>query len=174
MILLLAVSVQAQSVADAARKERERRASLKPTATIRAEGVPPAAPVAESARAGEAKKPEEGKADAPKPADTAASDKAKEAPKPQVPKVDPNKEWNDQVDKLRAKLSSLQDDERTLQLQINELNNQIYAPVVDLGAKDQAVARVGEIQQRLAAVRLDSDQTKKTLDAMQLQGPPKK
>jgi len=209
VILLVAASVHAQSLADIARKERERRANLKPAAVIKAEGGPaapaasgaspapaPAAPGAEAAKAGEtakaeeAKKPEEAKANnssspatpAPPagPADakaadkSAASDKPKEPPKPQPPAVDPAKEWNAQVDKLRQKIVSLQEEEAATQLRINQLNNQIYAPVVDQAAKDQALVQVGEAQQKLGTVRLELDQTRRALDSLQLQGPPKK
>jgi hypothetical protein len=194
VILLVAASVHAQSLADAARKERERRANLKPAAVIKAEGNPapagpaavPAAtpgPAAEAPKAEEAKKPEEaGPADA-KAADKSApsdktaekpADKPKEPPKPPAPAVDPAKEWNAQVDKFRTKIQALQDEEAATQLRINQLNNQIYAPVVDQAAKDQALAQVADAQQKLGAVRLELDQTRKTLEALQLQGPPKK
>ncbi len=210
VILLVAASVHAQSLADIARRERERRANLKPAAVIKAEGTPaapaapaPAAPGAEAAKAGEpakgeeAKKPEEAKpanagpatpaapagpADAKAADKSAASDKPaekpaekpKEPPKPQPPAVDPAKEWNAQVDKLRQKIVSLQEEEAATQLRINQLNNQIYAPVVDQAAKDQALGQVGEAQQKLGSVRLELDQTRRALDTLQLQGPPKK
>ena len=148
VILLVAVSVHAQSLADAARKERERRAHLKPAPVIQAEGAPSPA----GAKGEEGKKPEE---------------------PPKTP-VDPVKEYNDLLQKLRARVMVLQDDEAATQLQINDLTNQINAPVVDQAAKDQAVARLGDARQKLPAVRQELDQTKKTLDTMQLQGPPKK
>jgi hypothetical protein len=206
VILLVAASVHAQSLADVARKERERRASLKPATVIKAEGTPapaapaagpagpaaPAAPAGEAPKAEEAKKPEEAKpntgapAAAPAgpatPADAKAAEKPgdktaeqpKEPPKPQPPPVDPTKEWNAQLDKVRAKIQSLQDEEAATQLRINQLNNQIYAPVVDQAAKDQALAQIGDAQQKLSAVRLELDQTRRALETLQLQGPPKK
>jgi len=148
VILLVAVSVHAQSLADAARKERERRAHLKSAQVIQAEGAP-----------------------------SPAGDKAEEGKKPQEPPktpVDPVKEYNDLLQKLRARVMVLQDDEAATQLQINDLTNQINAPVVDQGTKDQTLALLGDARQKLAAVRLELDQTRKTLDTMQLQGPPKK
>ena len=197
VILLMAVSVHAQSLADAARKERERRAHVKSAEIIKAEGNTSTAPAAGAgattatgAKAEEAKKPEaaadtakptestpaEGKtATAEKATDkTAAPEKPKEAAKPQAPAVDPTKEWNDQLQRLRAKIQALQQEEAAVQLQINEINNQIFAPVVDQATKDQALARVGEARQRLDAVRLELDQTRKTLESTQLQGPAKK
>jgi len=189
VILLVAASVHAQSLADVARKERERRANLKPAAVIKAEGAP--APAAEAPKAEEAKKPEEAKPNTAAPADAKATDKSagsekpgeasdksaekpKEPPKPQPPAVDPVKEWNAQLDKVRAKIQSLQEEEAATQLRINQLNNQIYAPVVDQAAKDQALAQVGDAQQKLSAVRLELDQTRRALETLQLQGPPKK
>src|SRR5438105_13638841 len=51
VILLVAASVHAQSLADAARKERERRANLKPPqVVVKAEGTPSAAPAPEAAK----------------------------------------------------------------------------------------------------------------------------
>jgi len=196
VILLMAVSVHAQSLADAARKERERRAHLKSAEIIKAEGNTSTAPAAggtavTGAKAEEGKKPEEAAAASAKPAEgtpaegktvttekatdkAAASDKPKEPPKPQAPAIDPTKEWNDQLQRLRAKIQALQQEEASVQLQINEINNQIYAPVVDQATKDQALARVGEARQRLETVRLELDQTRKTLESTQLQGPAKK
>src|SRR5262249_21678950 len=97
VILLVAVSVHAQSLADAARKERGRRANLKPAEVIKAEGVPSPA----GAKAGEGKKPEE----------------------PPKPPIDPVKEYNDQLQKLRARVQALQDEEAATQLQISDLTN---------------------------------------------------
>jgi hypothetical protein len=146
-IVLVAVSVQAQSLADIARQERERQAHLKPTQIITGTGSGAAVPTGASAS-----KTEE----------------------PKKPSVDPVKEYNDQVDKLRGKILSLQDEETATQLQINELNNQVYAPVVDQDVKDQALTVVGAAQMKLADVRKELDETRKTLEALLAQGPPKK
>src|SRR5207249_1756044 len=100
VILLVAASVHAQSLADVAGSEKPGEASDK------------------------------------------SAEKPKEPPKPQPPAVDPVKEWNAQLDKVRAKIQSLQEEEAATQLRINQLNNQIYAPVVDQAAKDQALAQV--------------------------------
>ena len=148
VILLAAACLNAQSLADVARKERDRRSHLKSAQVIKAEGVPTPAGA----------KTEEGK----KPAEP-----------PKTP-VDPVKEYNDQLQKLRVKVQTLMDDESATQLQLNELTNQINAPVVDQATKDQAVARLGDARQKLAAVRTELDQTRKTLETLQLQGPPKK
>ena len=146
-IVLVAASVQAQNLADLARQERERQAHLKPAQIITGTGSGAAAvPAVQTA--------------APKT-------------EPKKPAVDPVKEYNDQIDKLRTKIRALQDEETATQLQINELNNQVYAPVVDQAAKDQALTVVGAAQQKLADLRKELDETRKTLEALQAEGPPK-
>src|SRR5213594_2899576 len=139
-IVLMAVCVHAQSLADAARKERERRAHLKPAVVIKAEGSP-------------------------------ASARAEEPVKPQPPAVDPIKEWNEQIQKLLAKIQALQLEETATELQIIELNNQIFAPVIDQTTKDQALAHLGEARTRLAALASELGQTTQTLETIQIQGP---
>ncbi len=174
VLLLLAISVQAQSLADAARMERARRANLKSVFVLKAEGAP--APVPAAVAAGDAKAGE-GKAGDTKPENAKAGSTAtsKDLPKPQAPPpVDANKIWNDEVEKLRAKVRDLQDQETALQLQQNELTNQVFAPITEPAAHDRAQAQLGENQTKLAAVRADLDQAKKILDATLLQGPPKK
>jgi TolA-binding protein len=146
-IVLVAVSVQAQSLADTARQERERQAHLKPTQTIIETGGSVAVPAG---------------------APASKTEEPKKAP------VDPVKEYNDQMDKLREKIRSLQGEETATQLQINELNNQVYAPVVEQAEKDQALAVVGAAQMKLADVRKELDEARKTLEVLQAQGPPKK
>jgi len=49
----------------------------------------------------------------------------------------------------------------------------MLAPVSDQNAKDEAQTQIGATQSKLNAVRGELDLTKKTLDEMQAQGPPK-
>jgi TolA-binding protein len=146
-ILWVAVSVQAQSLADLARHERERQSHLKPAQVITGTGTGASVPAGRPAQ-----KTEESKKTA----------------------VDPVKEYNDQIEKLRSKIRSLQDEETATQLQINELNNQVYAAIVDQAAKDESLAVVGAAQMKLADIRKELTDTRKTLEAMETQGPPKK
>jgi hypothetical protein len=146
VILLTTVSVQAQSLADLARQERERQAHLKPAQVIIGTGGG---------------------------ASVAAGQTAPKAEEPKKPAIDPVKEYNDQVDKLRMKLRSLQDEETATQLQINELNNQVYAPVVDQAAKDQALTVVGAAQMKLADIRKELGEARTGLQALEAQGPPR-
>jgi len=147
-ILWLAASVQAQSLADLARHERERQAHLKPAQVITGTGSGANVPAGQSA--------------------------AQKADEPKKTAVDPVRDYNDQVDKLRTKIRSLQDEETATQLQISEFNNQVYAAVVDQAAKDEALATVGAAQMKLADIRKELADTRKTLEALEAQGPPKK
>jgi len=147
IILSLAVSVQAQSLADAAKKERDRQANLKPVLVITSFG--------ENIRSPETAAP------------------SQEVPKTETSAPpDPVKAWNDKADQLRKKILSLQEQEPLLQLKQNDLTNQVYATVIDQTTKDQAVVQLGDVQQQLAALRSDLDTAKKTLDEMVLKGPP--
>src|SRR5437667_1746846 len=102
VILLLAVSAQAQSLADAARKERARRAHLKPAEVFEAEGFP-----SSTGTPGEGIQPE------------------LQAARPQPPAIDLTMEWNERIRGLVAKIQALQVEETATELQINQLNNQI-------------------------------------------------
>lgn len=166
VILLLAISVQAQTLADAARKERERQAKFKPTRVIIAEGPRTVAAATDGAKTSAAQPTDHDEAEAGQKATTPAE-------QPAAAKPDPMVEYNAQLDKLRARIRQLQDQETALQLQVNQLTNQVFAPIIDPAAKDQAQARLGQVQQQLTSTRVELDQTKKTLDAVQLQGPPK-
>lgn len=163
VILLLAVSVQAQTLAELARKERQRQAGLK-ARVLSIEGVPSDAADEKAADRKAAAAAKEGPE---KPAAATAS-----AP-PKPPGPDPAAAWNAELEKLRARIRQLQDQETALQLQVNQLNNQIFAAVVDPAAQKQAQTRLGTTQQQLAATRTELEQTRKTLDALQLQGPKK-
>jgi DNA repair exonuclease SbcCD ATPase subunit len=145
VMLLLATSVQAQSIADAARQERERQAKVKSTMVFKETGPPPA-PVEE-----------------------------KVVPKANTPSTpDPLALWNARVDELRAKIKDLQEQEIALQLQQTQLQNQVSAPIIDPAAKEQAQNDVAQNMQQLAKVREDLDTSRKELDALQALGPPKK
>jgi hypothetical protein len=163
IILLVAISVQAQTLADIARQERARRAQLNTRAVTTVVSIP----VPESKPASADAKPADPKANAAKPAAPATP------ATPQAPSVDPLKDWNERTDKLRKQVQDLQDQETSLQLQVNQLTNQLFAPVIDQETKNITQTRLGEVQNQLMAVRAELDQTKRTLDAMNQQGPPK-
>src|SRR5581483_1985484 len=110
VMLLLAISVEAQAIVDAARQERARQARLKSTITIKETGTP-APPQTEKA---------------------AGAEKLEKPPAP-----DPVEVWNGKMDQLRKEIRDLQDQDVALQLQKTQLQNQVYATVVDPAAKDQ-------------------------------------
>ena len=140
-------TLQGQSLADFARQERERQAHLKPTQVIAGTGTgATTAPAAQTGLAGTGEK---------------------------QPAGDPVREYNDRLDKLRTTIRTLQDEDTATQLQINEFNNQVYAPVVDQAAKDQALTLVGAAQERLADIRKELDARTKELQALVAEGPPK-
>lgn len=64
--------------------------------------------------------------------------------------------------------------ENTVQLQVNQLTTEFYAPVTTQDAKNQTQSRLASAQNRLASVRQDLETTRKQLAAMEAQGPPKK
>ncbi len=146
-------------------KEHDGKPSSRPTIVIKESGTPSAA--TEPGAAAPAAAPA---AEAAKPADSTQA--AKDLSKPKAP--DPVEVWNGKLDQLRAKIRDLQDQETALQLQQTEIQNQVYAPVVDPAIKDQAQAALAENQLKLARVREDLDTFKKDLDTLQLAGPPKK
>ena len=80
---------------------------------------------------------------------------------------------NAEIAKLQVRILDLENQERTLQLQVNQFTNQMLAPVTDQNAKDEAQTQIGAAQSKLNAVRAEMDVTKKTLVEVQTQGPPK-
>ena len=168
LLLLVAGSLSAQTIADVARKERERHAQVKAVRVItstepKAEEPKPAPPANDPAKVGDA--PVSSSQTSAKPSDST---------KPALPTIDPVEVWNNKTNELRTKIRTLQDQEVALQLQLNQANNQVYAPVTDQATQERALALVAQIQKTIADVRKDLDETKTSLDSMLLQGPPKK
>jgi hypothetical protein len=159
LILLVTVTAQAQSIADAARKERERQANLHSNIVIKETGAPAAAEQPANASTAPA-------TEGAKPTDS------KDISKVKIP--DTVDLWNAKQDELRAKIRNLQDQEMALALQQTDIQNQVYAPVVDPVVKDQAQAALAQNQDKLSKVREDLDSLRKELDLLQVAGPPKK
>ncbi len=164
-MLLFAISVEAQTIADIARKERERKANLKSVRVITAEDVKSA--VSTTPGTPEAAKP----ADAPKP----ASPPAPAAPAPPAPsKSDAAaKKYADDLAKLRAKVIQLQDQETALQLQINDFKSQFLSPVSDTNSRAQAQTKMEQAQTQLTSTQKELADTKRQVQVMEAQGPPK-
>ena len=156
----MAVAVQAQSLPEAARKERERQAQQKKAApAIKSEDIKSNAP---AAPAGANIKP------------VAKPVVVPNLKTPPPPKEDPVKKYNDDVAKLKLKISQLEDQERSSELAINDLKNQFTAPVADSGSRDQIQTKLDTEQKKLPTIQNDLAVAKKQLTAMETQGPPKK
>jgi len=179
--LLFSVCAQAQTVADIARRERDRQSRLQSSRVFTSERSSqtepqPAAATAEQSNAEETKQaaPADPSKTEPSKAESSKAEPSKDPKAPALPAVDPVQVWNSRLDQLRTKIRGLQDQELALLLQQNQVTNQVHAPVTDPELQQRSLAQLGQIQQQLASVRKDIDEAKRMLDQMQLQGPPKK
>ena len=166
LILLVAIAVKGQptqSLADAARKERERRAAISKVPVITTEEARGPASAASSAPAPASSSP----------AAPAASTPAVSAAPVPKPADEALKKYNDEVAKLKARIVQLQDQDTAVQLQINDLKNAIQAPVIDQPTQDQAKQQLAQAQDQQVATEKDLADTKKALEELEAQGPPK-
>jgi hypothetical protein len=164
LILVVAISAEAQNLADAARQERARQAQHKSTrvfSDVNAHVVKSATP-AESTAASAAKP----KAGTAAPGGTAATAVAAAAAA-----VDPLAE---EMQKLRIRVRALEDQETSLKLQIVETTNQVYAPLTDQTTHNEALTRLGEVQVKLADVQKTLASTRSDLQQMEIQAAAKK
>ena len=176
IVLLMAITVQAQTLADVARKERARREQLRNARILTYENAPPSAPAVEPVQPKQAETPatpESGVAVGVPASPSPEAPPKLAPPPPKPPASDAIALWNEEMNRARRKVQELQDQEAALQLQINQLTNEFFAPVSDQSSKDQAQARLGATQNQLMAVRVELDNAKNTLATLQLQGPPK-
>lgn len=170
LILLVAVCAEAQTLADIARKERERQARVQSVRVFTTEDARSAATPALPPSPATAPTPNAGTTAAPTAAPVPP---AAAAPVPTAG-PDPVERWNQEMDKIRAKLRELQDQETALQLQLNDFTNQFTAPKANENNRRQVQIRIVETQGKLNAVRSELEQTRKTMLAMEAQGPTKK
>jgi hypothetical protein len=151
MILLVALTAEAQTLAEAARQERQRQERVQSTRTItNADLNAPDARITEIRPVA--------------PAETEAST----SPSAQGSAL----QYREQLERTRARVRDLQDQEVALQLQVNQLTNQLFAPVTDQGSRDQAQSRIGEAQNRLTSLRGELAQSQRQLADLVAQGPP--
>jgi len=162
LILFVAISSEAQNIADAARQERARQAQykstrvfsdvnahlLKPITPADAPSVAPAAPKGQG------------------PAGTAGA-----ALNAAAAAVDPLAE---EMQKLRIRVRALEDQETALKLQIVDVTNQVYAPLTDSGTRNEALTKLGETQAKLADVQRELGQARISLQQMDIQAAAKK
>lgn len=165
LILVVAISAEAQNLADAARQERARQAQHKSTrvfsdvnAHVVKSSTPAEAPAASSAKPKTA-------------AGSAATGTAAAAMAAATAAVDPIAE---EMQKLRIRVRALEDQETSLKLQIVETTNQVYAPLTDQATHNEALTRLGEVQVKLADVQKTLASTRSDLQQLEIQAAAKK
>ena len=182
VILVAAVSAQSQDLADAARKERARQAQNKSTRVF-SDGnshllkstAPAPAPKVPAPAAGAA---------APK-ASTAVSAAGAVTPKagatPELPGATLNAAAAAPVDttaeemqKLRIRVRALEGQETSLKLLIIDVTNQVYAPLTDQTAHNEALAKLGETQVKLSEVQKELAQARSNLQELEIKAAAKK
>jgi len=166
LILVVAISAEAQSLADAARQERARQAQHKSTRVFSDVNshVVKSSTSAEAPAAASAKPKAATGAAAPTGTAAAAMAAATAA-------VDPLAE---EMQKLRIRVRALEDQETSLKLQIVETTNQVYAPLSDSASHNEALTRLGETQVKLADVQKTLAQSRSDLQQMEIQAAAKK
>jgi hypothetical protein len=167
LMLSTAVGVQAQTIADAARKERERQARVQATRVFTTEDAQRNSTIP-------APKPEDSSLPpGATPGGPAAAEVAEAAPEPLPPPgPDPVQQWTEETAVLRNKVRQLMDEETALQLEMNRASAQINAPVTTQSAKNLASRNLETAQERISGVRNELAKTRAELQEKDLQGPP--
>jgi hypothetical protein len=185
LMLLFAIAVEAQSIPEVARRERERQAKATSIRILTTENAKPNAP---GGMAATVVNPTAPAAAAPTPTAPAAAPQGTPATPAQPPTASapsaaaPAKptageealqRYNEQLSRLRARVIELQDQETTLQIKINDLKNQFLSPVTDTAAREQAQATMEQTQQQLSATQKELADTRRLVQGMEAAGPPK-
>jgi hypothetical protein len=166
LILLLAVTAECQSLAEAARKEVERRSGVTSTRVIIIDGRTIATPETQETPAS-APVSGETPTTPPKPAEKTAAVVA-------APVVDPVQQWNQLVQTLAVRIRELEDQERTFLAQLSDSTDQLSAPISTQDSNNRALVRIADAQNKLMAVRVQLDNARRDLSTMALQGPPRR
>jgi len=151
LILLVSLSCGAQTLVDAANQERARQAKLKSTRVYTDQNAHTIRPLV--VLSAEAKAP-------PTPPAPVA-----QAAAPAASALSPAE--NELLQKNRAKLRALEDQETAVKIQINDLTNQVYAPVTDQTTKDQGLNKLGDAMTKLTTIQRDIDQTRISLQELE-------
>jgi len=160
LLLLLAITAEAQTLADVARKERQRQVEVHSRRLITTEDAKPVI------------LPEPGQVVTSLPSVPAVAVPPAVSKPVAVPSIDPVQKYQEEITRLGVKLRDLQTQETALQLQINDSSNKFNAPVTDVPSRADAQARMVDGQNRLATVRADLDLTRKALEVMEASRPP--
>jgi hypothetical protein len=175
LMLLLAVSVEAQSLPEVARKERARKANAKSVHVFTNEDAKgaPTRPESKTPAAGRVVSAEGTPA---KPAEAAA---AKPAPEPKATQIvsapanDRVKRYNEDLARLKARVVQLGDESTAIQLRLVDLKNQFLAPVTDTITRNQVETKIRLVQDELARTEGELAATRRSIQVMEAQGPPK-
>ena len=179
LILLAATYAAAQNptIADIARQERARRAQSTGAKVYTIKAAPPAAT---ETPAGAGAPPAAGTAPAgpttgAPPANPVTGPAAPTADATtEVAGADPVKQWLEEMEKLRARIRQLVDQETSTQLEINTITNRVYAPVTSVPERERAQAELGVVQNRLVSIREELARARVELQVREQDGPPKK
>jgi hypothetical protein len=155
LLFLFAMTAEAQNLADIARAERQRQALVQSRQTFTNDNL----------NSAEARLTETTRATEPAPAGSAAA--------PQAAPAAAEQRFRDELERARARVRELQDQETALQLQVNQLTNQLFAPVTDQAMRDQAQMRIGDVQTRLTALRGELQLSQRILADLITQGSPR-
>ena len=176
-MLLLAISANAQSITDVARRERERKANAKPAAVLTTESArlpENPQPEAKTSDTKPANAKPAASAEAAKPgAVSAPAEPAKTAEQTAKPEDEALKRYNEELSKARALVIELQDRQTALQLQFQDLKNTFLAPVTDPDAREKAQAQMTATQVQLSENLRALAEAQRQVEILVAQGPPK-
>ena len=167
LVLFLARLAPGQSLAEAAKKEKERRESLKGKAGVMVTnadlaGIKKKPAVAANPQApAETEKP----AAAPKPGEPSAGGAA---PTPD-PQIEARKIFDEKKSELEGRLGKAKELVELLNLKMRALQQQFYS-FNSMTAKDQVQKQLGETQLRLQAAQAEEAKAKGELDKALTQG----
>jgi len=171
LILFVATSVQAQTIADAARQERARQSQIKSARVFsdaNTHTVKPITPAAPASPGVAAKAPAEAAKGSPVAGPAGATLNAAAAA---ATPIDPVAE---EMQKVRIRVRALEDQETSLKLQISDTTNQIYAPLSDAATHNEALARLAETQTKLADVQKELAENRANLQQLEIKSAARK
>jgi len=166
LILLAAVCAQAQTIADAARRERARQAQARTNKIYTSEDIKG---IGTKGATLPVENPAPGAAAAAEGVVAATNPAATPTP---TTTVDPFEQWTQETTKLRTQVRELLDQETAIQLEINNATAQINAPVTTQSLKDQAARVQLAAQEKLITVRAELTRIRAELAEKDLAGPP--
>ena len=80
----------------------------------------------------------------------------------------------EEMQKLRIRVRALEGQETSLKLLIIDVTNQVYAPLTDQTAHNEALAKLGETQVKLSEVQKELTQARSNLQELEIKAAAKK